>query len=456
MITRTLKEIERMTGGGGLQSKWDGIEIRGVSIDSKSVEPGNLFIPIVRVKDGHDYVPEAIASGAAAALWQTDHPNPPLHIPIIFVDSGMEALQLLAGAYRAQQPVKVIGITGSNGKTTTKDMIDSILGTTYKVHKTKGNLNSQVGVPLTLLRIAPDTEIAVIEMGMSERGQIERLSRIAKPDLAVITMIGVSHLATLGSREEIAAAKLEIAVGMPPEGVLLLNGDEPLLLNGIKALPQPLQCLCFGEQESNAYRADAITTGAAGTRFSHGAASYQIPLPGKHNALNAIAAIAVAELLSVGESDIRRGLQQLSVSGMRMEVIRTAAGFTIINDAWNASPVSVKAAIETFEVLTEYPCKIIVLGDMLELGVNERIFHREIGRIVNPGRIDYLFTLGVLAREIAEEAASSFPKGRVRAFTDMQELIQEIRNTIQPTPTGAILIKGSRGMALENIVTALA
>lgn len=442
-----------MSGGSGLQSQWDEIEIRGVSIHSKSVEPGNLFIPIVRIKDGHDYAAEAVANGAAASLWQNDHPNPPLHTPLIFVDNSLEALQLLAGAYRDQLPVKVIGITGSNGKTTTKDMIDSILRTTYKVHKTKGNLNSQVGVPLTILNIAADTEFAVIEMGMSERGQIERLSRIAKPDLAVITMIGVSHLSTLGSREAIAAAKLEIIKGMPPGGVLLLNGDEPLLMKRIEELKQSISSICFGEQESNTYRAVSISMDATSTHFTCSRTSYQVPLLGKHNVLNALAAIAVADVLSMHVEDVRRGLQQLSMSGMRMEVIRASSGFTIINDAWNASPVSMKAAIQTFEELSEYPCKIVLLGDMLELGEHERVFHREIGSSINPERIDYVYTLGDLGREIANEAAKHFPEGRVRACDDTKELIQELRSMLKPSD--AILIKGSRGMAFEQIVSAL-
>lgn len=318
------KIIETLNGNKTKASINDDIVIQGVSIDSRTIKPGNLYIPLIRLKNGHDYVQEAHIKGASASLWQMDQPNPPNQIPLIFVEDCLQALQDLARAYRQELPIKVVGITGSNGKTTTKDMINSVLETTYKVHKTKGNLNSQIGVPLTLLDIAPGTEIAVIEMGMSERGQIKRLSQIAEPDFVLITMIGLSHLSSLGSQEEIASAKLEIIEGLVKEGILLYNGDEPLLRNGINSLEKPITTVRFGLSSSNDYVAGDIQVDVDGITFMNKSNNYRIPTIGKHNVANALAAIAVAETMGLQPEAIRMGLENVIVTGMRMEKVKTA------------------------------------------------------------------------------------------------------------------------------------
>lgn len=447
------KIIETLNGNKPKASINDDIVIQGVSIDSRTIKPGNLYIPLIRIKNGHDYVQEAHIKGASASLWQIDQPNPPNQIPLIFVEDCLQALQDLARAYRQELPIKVVGITGSNGKTTTKDMINSVLETTYKVHKTKGNLNSQIGVPLTLLDIAPGTEIAVIEMGMSERGQIKRLSQIAEPDFAVITMIGLSHLSSLGSQEEIASAKIEIIEGQVKDGILLYNGDDPLLINGINSLEKPITAVRFGLSSANDYCADDIQADTDGITFTNKSNKYRIPTMGKHNVTNALAAIAVAEKMGLQPGAIRTGLENVIVMGMRMEKIKTASGVTIINDAWNASPVSMKAAIDTLIELEGYSNKIVVLGNMLELGDNEIEFHREMGQYMSPDEIDYVFTIGGLANEIAQEAMKHFQNGRVKAFQDREQLVQGIQEIVQPSDV--ILIKGSRGMALEKVVEML-
>lgn len=404
MISHKLKVIEQMVEGNGLSGDYEELLIQGVSIDSRSVQSGNLFIPIIRQLDAHDYVEEALTKGATASLWQKDHPNPPIHLPLIYVDDCMKSLQMLAANYRKELPIKVIGVTGSNGKTTTKDMISSVLETKYRVHKTVGNLNSQIGLPLTILEIDKSTEVAVVEMGMSERGQMGRLSLIAKPDIAVITMIGVSHLSSLGSREEIAAAKLEIIDGLQDDGILIYNGDEPLF----------------------------------------------IPLLGAHNVINAVATIAVATTMGLSPTEIDMGFQSLRVTSMRMEKILSTLGFTIINDAWNASPISMSAAIKTFEELTGYSRKHLVLGDMLELGEQEQEFHRDIGRMIDPVKIDFVYTVGNLSKYIAFEAEKRFPVGGVQAYNDKKELAQVLKNRVMPND--AIMLKGSRGIQLESLL----
>ncbi len=455
MISHKLKVIEKMAEGIGLSGGHEELLIQGVSIDSRTVKSGNLFIPIIRHLDGHDYVEEAISKGACASFWQKDHPNPPIHLPLIYVDDSLKSLQILAANYRKELPIKVIGVTGSNGKTITKDMINSVLQTKYRVHKTIGNLNSQIGVPLTILDIDKGSEVAVIEMGMSERGQIDRLSRIAKPDLAVITMIGVSHLSNLGSREEIAAAKLEIVSGMQDDGVIVYNGEEPLLSNGLQEIKsaKSICTISFGEGESNDFYIGKTETQSDGSFFTVGNNRFYIPLLGAHNISNALATIAIATKMGLGPTEIDEGFRSLKVTGMRMEKIVSPLGFTIINDAWNASPISMSAAIKTFGELTGYSRKHLVLGDMLELGEQEQEYHREMGQIIDPNKIDYVYTVGTLSKHIALEAEKRFPNGSVQAFLEKSELVRVLKDRVKPND--AILLKGSRGIQMESMVPTL-
>lgn len=456
LIQRRLLEIEQMVIGEGLQTKYHSHLIAGVSINSKVISPGNLFIPIVRLKNGHDYVEEAIQQGAVASLWEKSQPNPPKGIPLIFVDDTLIALQHLARSYRNQLSVNVIGVTGSNGKTTTKDLINSVLSTTYKVHKTKGNLNSQIGLPLTILEIEEDCEIAVLEMGMSEHGQIQRLSEIAEPNVAVITMIGQSHILTLGSREAIADAKLEIVMNLKEQSLLIYNGDEPLLNEKVQTLPNTnqIKCIKFGESSLNDAYPVSIKEHSEGIDFTlNDESTYFIPLHGKHNVYNAIIAIKVGQHFNLNQQRMKQGLKQVEITEMRFEMLKAKSGITIINDAWNASPSSVKAAIETFEQLVGYKQKIIVLGDMLELGQEEEKYHRNIGQILNPNIIDYIFTIGERAKMIAQEAKLKYKKGKVKAFLTKDEAIIEILSVCNPGDV--VLVKGSRGMALEEVVQKL-
>lgn len=457
MIKRSLKVIKEMVNGVGLDSHFENIDVEGVSIDSRTVKNGNLYIPIVRIKDGHEYVIEAIKKGAAASLWEKDHPNPPKGIPLIFVDNTLSALQALATSYRNQLSVKVIGITGSNGKTTTKDMVNSILATSFKIHKTKGNLNSQIGLPLTILEVSDEDEIAVLEMGMSETGQIERLSKIAQPDIAIITMIGLSHIATLGSREGIAKAKLEIVAGLKENGLLIYNGDEPLLQQlKTTRTNKKVRFITFGKTSENDLFPKTISEDGGEFKFVtnyENSPEYSLPLMGRHNIHNALASIAVGKELIINEENIVYGLKNLSLTDMRMQKLKSSKGFTIINDAWNASPNSVKAAIETFQDLSGYNEKILVLGDMLELGENEIEYHKEIGRFIDPSKIDFLITFGQLSRFLANEAKRSLGAERIKIVTDKEEIVT-ILNSVTNI-NDAILVKGSRGMAMEEVVNKL-
>ncbi|MCK1995510.1 UDP-N-acetylmuramoyl-tripeptide--D-alanyl-D-alanine ligase [Peribacillus muralis] len=458
MIKRTLKQVHEMAAGLNDITPFQSIAIQGVTIDSRTVNQGCLFIPLKGGQvDGHQYVKQALAKGAAASFWQKDVPNPPIDLPIIIVEDTEKALQELARSYRSQLNIKVVGITGSNGKTTTKDMTAALLATTFKVHKTNGNFNNHLGLPLTVLSIEEDTEAAVLEMGMSSRGEIEFLSKMAKPDLAIITNIGESHLLDLGSREEIANAKLEIVEGLSKEGALIYHGDEPLLRNRIKTDFPDLNVISFGRTEQNDLYPQLITQGMDSTTFTIACdetqVEYEIPVLGHHNVLNALAAILVAKEFGVDDSAIHNGLSTIQLTNMRMEMVEGAKGQKIINDAYNASPTSVKAAVELIEGLSGFEKKILVLGDMLELGPQEKDFHLKIGELISGDRIDKVFTYGPLAEYIAKGASQAFTDESVRSFQDKQELIAELESSTQANDI--ILVKASRGMKLEEVVQAL-
>ncbi|MBB5325994.1 UDP-N-acetylmuramoyl-tripeptide--D-alanyl-D-alanine ligase [Anoxybacillus tepidamans] len=454
MITRTLRTIQEMVNGYGLDESFYDVTITGVSTDTRTIQPSNLYIPLKGASfNGHAFVVEAFAKGASAALWSESEPNPPENVPLIFVDDTLQALQRLAHRYRKQLAVKVIGITGSNGKTTTKDMLFSLLATTYKVQKTEGNLNNHIGLPLTLLRLKEDTEMAVVEMGMSGFGEIERLSHIAEPDAAVITNIGESHLQELGSRDGIARAKLEIISGLQANGVFVYHGDEPLLQTKIQQMKLPFHTITFGHEAGNDYYPLSISLESDGTVFTVNQEPEQplfLPVLGKHHVHNALAAISVARFFGVNWEAIKTALAQLQITRMRMEIVKGKNGVTIINDAYNASPTSMKAALELLFELTGYDKKIAVLGDMLELGRQEIEFHRQIGEMLRPEKIDYVWTYGKLASEIALAAQDLFPEGRVRAYDDKQALANDLRSLA--AENDVILVKGSRGMKLEEII----
>ncbi|MBS9803736.1 UDP-N-acetylmuramoyl-tripeptide--D-alanyl-D-alanine ligase [Bacillus toyonensis] len=451
MIQIQLNKLEEVVNGEGLQESFHYIEMQGVCIDSKKIKKGNLFVPIIRVKDGHDYVKEAMDKGAAASLWKKSYGDPPKGIPIIFVDDTLLVLQKIARYYRKISNVKVIGITGSNGKTTVKDIIGTILSTTYRVYKTKGNLNSQIGLPLTILEMKQDTEFLILEMGMSETGQIRNLSQIAQPDVAIITMIGQSHLETIGSREEIAKAKLEIIDGLKDKGLFLYNGDEPLLSRNNNILG--IKCKSFGEKDTNDSFPVNVQLDEHGVHFTLNnltKVQYDVPLHGKHNILNAIVGIAVGQFYKVPTEKIQKALQQINITHMRFQFLTAKTGFTIINDAWNASPSSMKAAIETLQKLNAYEKKIIVVGDMLELGKETETYHREIGKMLNQESIQYVFTYGGLAEIVAEEAMKTYATGQVQSYNNKTKIAEEVLKII--TKKDVVLLKGSRGMALEEIV----
>lgn len=454
MIQRTLAQIAKMISVENDLTAFADTAINGVCIDTRKISRGNLFIPFKGEKvDGHLYVEEAINQGAAAAFWQKGVPNPPFHLPIIVVEDPLVALQELARSYRNELKLNVIGITGSNGKTTTKDMTANLLALKYKVQKTEGNYNNHIGLPLTVLNLDEDTDIAILEMGMSARGEIQFLTELARPNAVIITNIGESHLLDLGSREGIAEAKLEIISGLQENGLLVYHGDEPLLKNRLKSFSGNVKT--FGRSNENDLYPVEINQSETGNVFTINGYDepFSLPVLGTHNVLNALASMLVAHFFGVPFKEMNAGFSSLKLTNMRMELVEGGNGEKIINDAYNASPTSMNAAIELVSNLEGFAKKIVVLGDMLELGPQEEEFHFKIGQSIDPEKIDLVLTYGCLGEKIAEGAATVLNPERVLSFTDKNELIAELKN--HTTNGTLVLVKASRGMKLEEIVTAL-
>ncbi|KAB2330579.1 UDP-N-acetylmuramoyl-tripeptide--D-alanyl-D-alanine ligase [Bacillus mesophilum] len=456
MIKRTLQEVAGMIGVGDFESQHSNVLITGVTIDTRKITAGNLFVPFKGERaDGHAFVEEAINQGAAAALWQSNVPNPPMHLPIILVEDTLIALQELARSYRKQLNVKTIGITGSNGKTTTKDMTASLLSLKYKVQKTEGNYNNHIGLPLTILGLEEDTELAVLEMGMSGKGEIDFLSRLAQPEVVMITNIGEAHLQDLGSKEGIAQAKLEIINGLKSDGCIIYIGDEPLLQQYFEQYNGGAVLKTFGSNTSNDLYPTHISQSDDGSCFKVNISDreFKLPVLGTHNVLNALAAMTAASFYDISFEDMNEGLSKIKLTNMRMELLQGKKGERIINDAYNASPTSTNAAIELIANLPGYQNKILVLGDMLELGEEEKEYHIKVGESIDPNKISAVFTYGELGQFIAEGARRVFPEDRVYSFKEKQPLIVQLQKLVNQETI--VLVKASRGMKLEEVVAGL-
>ncbi|TCP69774.1 UDP-N-acetylmuramoyl-tripeptide--D-alanyl-D-alanine ligase [Baia soyae] len=456
MIKRTIHQIVEMLDGAFFSNLDQHVEIQGVSIDSRTVQSKNLFIPIKGEHfNGHEFVQKAIDLGATATLWMEGEPCPPTEIPVIYVKDTLVAIQTLAREYRKQLQTKVIGITGSNGKTSTKDILASLLETQFKTQKTFGNLNNHLGVPLTILQLEPETEMAVIEMGMSGLGEIELLSSIALPDVAIITNIGEAHLDQLKTRERIAQAKLEILSGLRHNGTFIYDGDEPLLQEAVQIQNLGDRAVTVGLKSSNSYYPFFISIEREGISFSLPVQRpiFYLPMLGKYQVLNALSAIAVCHYYGISNEQIRNGFLQAKITGGRNELIKTPK-YTILNDSYKSNPSSLCVSLETLSTL-DYKKKIVVLGDMNGLGSDEVSLHEKVGEQLDPKHIDYVFTVGKLAEHIAKVAKGRFPEGRVTSYQSAEqgELIDQLK-VIAETDS-IILIKGSRENKLDIVVEEL-
>lgn len=432
-------------------------EIEGVVIDSRQVRAGFLYIPIRGERvDGHRFIPDVFAGGAAAVLSEEKLENPAG--PYILVKSSEQALKDIAEYYRSTLNIKIVGITGSVGKTSTKEMIASVLAQKYDVLKTEGNFNNEIGLPLTILKIREHHEVAVVEMGISEFGEMHRLAKVARPDICVLTNIGQCHLDQLKTRDGILKAKSEIFDFLREDGTVILNGndDKLSLIGRVKGIT-PMRYFvedktAVRQNDSYFVYADSIRNlGLRGMRanlhFPEKTCAVTEPIPGAHNIYNACAAACVGTALGLTTEEICSGIASARTISGRTNLIEKD-GVTIIDDCYNANPVSMKASLDVLDLAEGR--KIAVLGDMGELGENERELHREVGEYAARKKIDILYCTGELSRELAKAAGSGC---ETRHFETREDLTEELLKLVKTGDT--VLVKASHFMEFPEIVEAL-
>lgn len=453
MLTYDIQEIAKVTGGKILQGNPYN-RVKGICTDSRKAKGGELFVALQGQQDGHSFIPKALAQGATALLVSQNIAELPAEVPVILVDNTLAALQQLASHNRSRLNIPVVAVTGSNGKTSTKDMIAAVLSTGFKTLKTEANFNNELGLPLTLLNLEECHQAAVVEMGMRGLGEIDFLAKLAKPTAAVITNIGEAHLELLGSVRNIAQAKTEVLEHIGPEGFAVLNADSPYIreLAG-RCQGRVILYSLTGEAD---LKASNIHLDGNGVRYDltypGGRAEIFLPVPGSHNVMNSLAAVGVGLQLGLPIAEIAKGLKQVALTHSRLEIIQ-ANDITVLNDTYNANPSSTKAALQVLQE-TATGRKIAVLGNMYELGAREQAGHQEVGEVAAAMAVDTLIAVGNLAQWIAQGGlAGGLSPQKVFHCENNTQAITELRKLIKPGDT--LLIKGSRGMRMEEIVKEL-
>ena len=456
MITMKEMSLEQITNAvhgtyhGNIEKKSQ--EITGVSIDSRKIDNGYLFVPIKGERvDGHDFIAQTAVNGALCTL--CEHPPVDVDIPYILVDSCTQALKDLAKYYRSTLDIKVIGITGSVGKTSTKEMIASVLSQKYQVLKTEGNYNNEIGLPLTIFRIRDKHEIAILEMGISNFGEMNNLADIARPDIGVITNIGSAHIEHLKDQAGIMKAKTEMFDHLKPNATVLLNGDDAML-STITAV-QGRAPIFFGLSNTlDVYADDIEANGLRGTsctlHLGHESITVNIPLPGQHMVYNALAGAYLGHLFGLTNAQIKIGLATSMPIAGRTNVIKTDS-FFIIDDCYNANPVSMKGALD---LLAKVPTRsIAILGDMFELGDNEESLHYDIGTYAANHNINLICCVGALSKQMYKGAKASSTTSKTLYFQTKEALISQLPLILQENDT--ILVKASNGMKFPEILNIL-
>ncbi|WP_394271280.1 UDP-N-acetylmuramoyl-tripeptide--D-alanyl-D-alanine ligase [Anaerococcus nagyae] len=451
MIKRSLDQIANMIGGKLSDDIYKDLIIEGVSTDSRTISKNNLYIPLVgEVFDGRIFIKECEDKGAAAFIINEDYEiKKNINIPYIKVTNTEDALRDLAKAYRKELDIKIIGITGSNGKTTTKDLLTSVLSEKYKVQKTLGNLNNQIGVPKTILNLNEDTEIGVIELGTDNFGDISLTTSIAQPNIAVILNIGDSHLHNLKTREGIAKAKMEIAEGLSKDGIFIYNIDDPVLKKIVPTYDLEQNVMTFGQDQNADYIIKRLETNTNGVQFKHEDEVYTIPLLGDHQIYNGGFSAMVGELLNLNENQIKNGLKKVSASSNRSTILELD-GFDILDDSYKSNPQALLTGLNTCYMLGGYTNKIVVLGDMLELGDDEDKLHYNMGKNIDPSQIHYCLFYGPLSKHMYQGALKNFPKSRIFHFDSKADACDKLKQLI--CKSTLVFVKGSHGMHMEEII----
>ncbi len=440
--------------GGTLASGSPAAEFSGVSIDSRSILPGQLFFAITGPRfDGHDFLADVAAKGAVGAVVERDVVAPP-SLPLIHVANTTRALADVAHHRRVQADVPVVAITGSVGKTTTKEMTAALLATRGPVLKTEGNLNNQFGLPLSLLRLREEHTAAVLELGMSAAGELRELSRIAEPDVAVITRVSPVHLEFFSSVDAIAAAKAEILGGLRGGGTAVLNGDDAR----VRRIGERFtgRVVWFGRDRRYDVSAESWRGTGFGMRFDLRVAGRTVdvalPLAGPHFVLNFLAAAAAAHALGIAPEAMAEATTHIAPARHRGEVVRLGEGVVLLDDCYNSSPDALEAAVTALGLLPGQR-RVAVLGDMLELGETGPALHREAGRKL-AGKVSVVVAVGALAKDLLEGAREAGMAGAsLHYFADADAAASGVRHLVEPGD--AVLVKGSRGVKLERVVDAL-
>lgn len=449
MAEFTLGEILAATGGSLAGGEYQR-SFSGISTDTRTIRQGNMFVALQGEKfDGHDFIVRAVDNGAGGVIVSKKHIFIPDRITAVRVADTLQALQDLALAHRRRFDIPVIAVTGSNGKTTTKELIAAVLSARYKTLKTEANYNNDIGLPLTLLNLTGDHAAAVVEMGMRARGEIARLAAVALPTVAVITNVGETHMEILGSIENIAAAKGELVESLGPGSVAVLNADIPLV-RAMKARTKA-RVVFYGLGGVAQVRAENIAVTDRSTAFDcvwpGGRFRAEVPAVGRHNVYNALAAIAVGLEAGLAPPEISAGLGAFVPGAMRLHIEKTGE-YTLINDAYNASPLSMNAAADTLTAVAKGR-KVAVLGDMLELGDMAAAAHRRVGEKLADEGVQVVITVGELAAHIAAAALKAGVDVTVSCASH-EEAQEALRKLMRPGDT--ILVKGSRGMQMEKIL----
>ncbi len=455
MFRLTIGEIAPAVKGR-IVSGDNNLTVTKVSTDSRKIDPGSLFVALKGERfDAHEFCSQAVADGAVALL--VSRPvEVPAEVAVILVEDTLDALQNLARLNRSRFAGPVIAVTGSNGKTTTKDMITSVLEQKFKVLKTKGNYNNEIGLPLTLLNLDETYDTVVLEMGMRGLGEIDLLASIARPTGAVITNIGETHLERLGSVENIARAKTELLPYVAVEGYTILNGDDQWQKKYAHLTKSKV--IFYGMHENNDVRAEEIDTSSGlATEFKAciGATGelFTLPVPGRHNVYNALAAIAVGWQAGLTWNQIKQGIRQVTLTGMRLQII-DYNHMKIINDTYNANPASTQAALRILADMPGAGRKIAVLGDMYELGERTVSGHRETGEVAVEAGVEILVAVGELAQNIYLGAIDKgLSETSAYAFKEIQPTVELLNGLLRPGDI--VLVKGSRGMQMERIVSGI-
>jgi UDP-N-acetylmuramoyl-tripeptide--D-alanyl-D-alanine ligase len=444
--------------GSVVETGWEGIDVTGVTTDSRKVEPGEIFFALIGEHfDGHDFIDIAAQKGAAAAIVSRSEIISP-GIPLVRVPDTLIGLGDLASFMRnrpGRQRIKVVALTGSNGKTTTKEMLAAILSGQYSILSTRGNFNNLVGLPLTLFDIRPEHEIAVLEMGMNRPGEIARLTEIASPDIGLITNIGPAHLEGLGSIEGVARAKGELFRGLPDGATAVINLDDSLVTGEADAFQGSRLTFGFSRQ-ADIHPAGSIELSFKGTRFTlitpDGTAAVRFKVLGRHNVSNALAASAAASALGFKAGEIAAGLNDFTPFPGRLELMPLSGSVHLINDTYNANPASAQAALAVLRGLRRKRGRVIaVLGDMLELGTSSLFEHDLLGRAAAAMKIDLLAAVGLESKATSTAAEKAgLPKSKVFWFPETGLVADWLCRVIRPHDL--VLIKGSRGMRMERIV----